>query len=757
MDLLALISKLKDLSDGQLTDIVLNAGVSTHFDRRHVSRAERALDLCEWAKQSSENLRKLGTVYGSVVSESRSASVGSIEVSDHTLHGPHISALKRLRDARAADGLDTRGLDTEINESIDTSITKALTPDHPDLLGGKYNLQRAVGKSAFATVYRGRDVETGNVVAVKLVDQRYVDDPQLKQRFYNACQVLKALKGRGAVNLYEGPISEGNWLYCVTEFVEGCNLAELFKTDTAFVREHAAAILEKIGTTIEHAHNLGFIHRDLKLTNVLIDRSNGLEVHLTDFETATSPLLTAATEFGYGNTFLFSAPEVTDDPSTATMAADVWSLGVIALALFTGVAPTTRLLHRPAELLRKSNCNQNLKSVLQAALEYEPKLRPANAIEFMRNYRWAMEEAPQKGRKTDGSPLLACISDATLIPIFRDGQRFRTREDARHSIEHLRHKYQHTRNDAGLPDDLLLWVSGFDLSQEDQERGLVGNFARLTIEQGADGWFSIAVMKIVRDRHPIRAYKRGRQHPNWGHPILRRIVSGRVFPNERAAIEDLKALAEEYPRPARSDWARRRLGMIVWEPIDRQSGSERVNPTRPYIFEVVEEPAGITVSYRPNDRRPPASNQDAVSVPAAPEPSLHESIEKTIVRIQEISIAGGTIGDARFSELLMKGCDASDLRNLATSDHRITQLLRKKKMAKAILRGVEPEGPTRIAIFILDGTGKWVLRNVWPRCSACVGMGFIESELCLDCGGQGWQTDPWQRVQTRVATGTCRL
>jgi serine/threonine protein kinase len=731
--------RLKGLLPAQLDEIMIRAGAPHEHFGTNVPPAQCASSLFRWAGQSDDNRRALLRAMDQSGSGARPL--------EHIYGDQGLGELEGQRAQALARGADADGIDDDIKDIVRAHLTSEVNATRL----GNYRLVEEIGHGTFSVVWRGRDLKSSEVVAIKMIEKRHARDLEVQQRFYNGCEALRALDGTGAVHLREGPVHEGDITYCVMDFVPGYDLGKWLAKDPALLRNNAVAIIEKIARTIEEAHGQGIIHRDLSPRNVLITPE--LDVRVTDFDMAKGPAFTAATGTGALGTAFCSAPEVMEHPNLVTKAADVYSLGVLSICLFLGVPPTTALLRQPHRVLRAGPFSEALRQLLFAAVQYDPLQRPADAQEFMRHFRRAMEAPPPgKGKRSDGSPLLAFVHDAMLIPVFHDGQRYPTRDDARHQLKLFRSKYQIPREDLGETDELLIWVQGYKVEPDEQRRGLVGNFARLTVTEEADGRFVVSVKKEFRDRHPIRDYRatgKGRVQPNWGHPILRKIVSGRSYPNERLAMDDLRALADEYPRVARPNWQRRLLGIIVWEPIDRLSGDVRLNPTRQYLFEVVGHPAGVTIACTPREGRPPKDGGGGS--PDKPEAGdvrsgARAAIEQLVRRIRVAVTAASEGLKDRLQDELTRECTEDDARRLADTDGDVRDLIHKRNTAKALLGAAAPGARPAIALFVMDPWGNWKLRNVWARCAACSGLGYQGSVLCLHCGSQGWSTEAWSRL-----------
>lgn len=201
---------------------------------------------------------------------------------------------------------------------------------------GRYKLQYRNASGSFARVFRAADVETGESVAIKLLRQRYAEDPRAVMLFRREGELGKRLKHKNIVPIFD-VASEGNQHYFTMEFVEGGNFRDFIKIRKKFSVEDATQYVLDMAEGLEYALRLGLTHRDLKLSNVLLSAQGVAK--LVDFGLAgqDSSLLSmeeevdraieyAAIEKGTG------APE--NDPRS-----DLYFLGAIYFELLTGVPP----------------------------------------------------------------------------------------------------------------------------------------------------------------------------------------------------------------------------------------------------------------------------------------------------------------------------------------------------------------------------------------------------------------------------------
>ena len=124
--------------------------------------------------------------------------------------------------------------------------------------------------------------------------------------------------------------------FIVSDLINGRNLADVISNDRPSVRG-AVQLVAEIADNLQAAHNEGFIHRDIKLGNILIDESG--RPLLTDFGIATTNDRAEATKATIG-TLPYMAPEqVADEAQLIDARSDIYSLGVVLFELLTGEGP----------------------------------------------------------------------------------------------------------------------------------------------------------------------------------------------------------------------------------------------------------------------------------------------------------------------------------------------------------------------------------------------------------------------------------
>jgi eukaryotic-like serine/threonine-protein kinase len=209
------------------------------------------------------------------------------------------------------------------------------------LLAGRYRLGGVLGRGGMGTVWRAKDETLGRTVAIKELRFPSSIDADEKRRLITRtlreAKAIARIRNNGAVTVFD-VVHEDDRPWIVMELVEGKSLAEVIREDGVLEPRRAAEVGLAILDVLRAAHREGILHRDVKPSNVLIDKHDG-RVVLTDFGIAQVEGDPSITSTG----MLVGAPSYIS-PERARghkpgPAADLWSLGGLLYAAVEGVPP----------------------------------------------------------------------------------------------------------------------------------------------------------------------------------------------------------------------------------------------------------------------------------------------------------------------------------------------------------------------------------------------------------------------------------
>ena len=206
------------------------------------------------------------------------------------------------------------------------------------MISGRYSLEREIGRGATGTVWLGRDEVLGRSVALKRIGLLPGNDQTDLARAEREAQLSARLAHPHVLGVYDAVVdgeSDSHWL--VMEYVDGADLGRLVRDRGPLTPDQAAPLLAQASDALAAAHAAGIVHRDVKPSNILLDRAG--QVKITDFGIArlASDATLTQTGFVLGSP-AYLAPEVAAG-GRADEAADVWSLGATLVHVLTGRPP----------------------------------------------------------------------------------------------------------------------------------------------------------------------------------------------------------------------------------------------------------------------------------------------------------------------------------------------------------------------------------------------------------------------------------
>lgn len=289
-----------------------------------------------------------------------------------------------------------------------------------------YVIQHYLAKGGMSEIYLARDLQTQQDVAIKMV---HSSNEEYCRRFQREARAIASLQHEHILPALDYG-EYGPWCYLVTPYIPNGTLRD-YMQQGPFSLDEAGDYLAQVASALQHAHEHGIIHRDIKASNILMRDKNF--TYLADFGLVKSLNETAEslTESGYLiGTAEYMAPELAEED--ASPASDIYSLGILLYQMLTGDVPfkgTTpvgtfikHLSERPPMPSRRNrNVPKEIEKVVLRALAKEPGLRYPSARAFAEAYQQALatyRERIANGEKTTDRivALKAEATDPGLIP-----------------------------------------------------------------------------------------------------------------------------------------------------------------------------------------------------------------------------------------------------------------------------------------------------------------------------------------------------
>ncbi|KAJ9543409.1 hypothetical protein OSB04_023116 [Centaurea solstitialis] len=216
--------------------------------------------------------------------------------------------------------------------------TPAMAPSPANSLFGKYEVGRLLGCGAFAKVYYARDINTGQSVAIKIINKHKIaHNANLVSNVKREIDIMRRLRHPNIVKLFEVMATKTK-IYFVMEFVKG---GELFakvakgRLPEPLSRRYFQQLISAIG----YCHDRGVYHRDLKPENLLIDENGDLKVSDFGLSAVTGQIRADGLLHTLCGTPSYVAPEILTKRGYDGAKADIWSCGIILFVLNAAYLP----------------------------------------------------------------------------------------------------------------------------------------------------------------------------------------------------------------------------------------------------------------------------------------------------------------------------------------------------------------------------------------------------------------------------------
>ncbi|MBK9160698.1 MAG: protein kinase [Nitrosomonadales bacterium] len=211
---------------------------------------------------------------------------------------------------------------------------------NPTTTIGKYQVIRKLGQGATSTVYLAHDPFAERNVAIKVLDQKILNDPRAGKVYRHQLNTEASLAGRLShphiVAIYDAVIDDES-SYIVMEYVEGGTLEKHAEPKGLLDIARVVEIIFKCCRALNYAQFNGVIHRDIKPANILLAKSG--EIKVSDLGAAIVPSMDQTQIGNIGSPGYMSPEQINGE--TLTHQTDIFSLGVVMYRLLTGRSPYT--------------------------------------------------------------------------------------------------------------------------------------------------------------------------------------------------------------------------------------------------------------------------------------------------------------------------------------------------------------------------------------------------------------------------------
>ncbi len=202
-----------------------------------------------------------------------------------------------------------------------------------------YQILRKLGQGAMAQVYLARQKSLDRLVAIKVLPSGYTENPNFIARFQKEGRAAASLSHNNIVAAYEIGVAHGRHFF-VMEYVDGDTVYDRIAARKRIPEREALEIIRQVASALEHAHDRGFVHRDVKPRNIMMTRTGVAKLADLGLARAMGDRELAESEAGraYGTPFYIS-PEQIQGKVDIGPPADIYGLGATFYHMVTGKVP----------------------------------------------------------------------------------------------------------------------------------------------------------------------------------------------------------------------------------------------------------------------------------------------------------------------------------------------------------------------------------------------------------------------------------
>ena len=260
-------------------------------------------------------------------------------------------------------------------------------------LDGRYEITELIGEGGMADVYKAIDVVDNKTIAVKILKKEFAESEEFLRRFRNESKAIAVLSHPNIVKIYDVGFSE-KIQYIVMEYIDGITLKEYIENERVLSWKDAVHFVTQILRALQHAHERGIVHRDIKPQNIMMFTDGTIKVMDFGIAKFAREEGKTATDQAIGTVHYISPEQARGDITDAK--SDLYSVGVMLYEMLTGQKPfdtdnpvsiAVMHMHNIAELPRRINPDipVPLEEIIVHAMEKVPDDRYQTAVEMIRD------------------------------------------------------------------------------------------------------------------------------------------------------------------------------------------------------------------------------------------------------------------------------------------------------------------------------------------------------------------------------------
>lgn len=260
-------------------------------------------------------------------------------------------------------------------------------------LDGRYELLELIGVGGMADIYRARDIQEDRIVAVKILKTEFAGSDEFLRRFRNESKAIALLSHPNIVKIYDVGFTD-KVQFIVMEYVDGITLTDYIEQQGVLKWRDAVHFTVQILRALQHAHDRGIVHRDIKSSNIMLLRDGTIKVMDFGIARFNRENNKTVSEKTIGSVHYISPEQargdITDERS------DIYSVGVALYEMLTGKKPfdgdtpvAIALKHMQSTPKKPTELNETipegLEQIVLRAMQKEPYQRYQTAGEMIKD------------------------------------------------------------------------------------------------------------------------------------------------------------------------------------------------------------------------------------------------------------------------------------------------------------------------------------------------------------------------------------
>lgn len=296
-------------------------------------------------------------------------------------------------------------------------------------LDGRYEITELIGVGGMADVYKATDIIDNKVVAVKILKKEFAENEEFLRRFRNESKAIALLSHPNIVKVYDVGFSD-KIQFIVMEYIDGITLKEYIENEKVLTWKDSVHFIIQILRALQHAHDRGIVHRDIKPQNIMLFTDGTIKVMDFGIAKFAREEGRTATDQAIGTVHYISPEQargdVTDEKS------DIYSVGVMLYEMLTGQKPfdtdnpvTVAVMHMQNTAERPRAINPDipagLEEIILRAMEKDAENRYQTASDMIRDieafkantqmtFGYYEEDVPEE-EDADETQFVAAVSD----------------------------------------------------------------------------------------------------------------------------------------------------------------------------------------------------------------------------------------------------------------------------------------------------------------------------------------------------------